>query len=164
MFAITTKVKLATGIVVGVLTLGAASAYAAQNLPQTLDTPVISTLGTGTNVLKLVSLNGAPRLHDSTSPITNPGECVSFFATNRNYALVPEGYTTGPITISKANYHGKLMSGLNAWCKTQITPKTTTPTTPTVAQTDSTQSTGSPSGAALGHGHAYGHGKHANKN
>jgi len=91
-----------------------------------------------------VSLNGAPQLHNDTSPITNPGECVSFFATNRNYALLPAGVSPSPaptsVTISK-NYHGKLMSGINAWCKTQIAPKT--------------GSTGS--GASNGHGH----GKHA---
>lgn len=174
MFALTTKVKIATGIAAGALTLGAAGAYAAQNLPQTIAAPTISTLGaTGTTQLKLVSLNNAPQLTAlPASALKDPGSCVSFFATNRNYALVPQGYTTGSITISKANYHGKLMSGLNAWCKAQIkatTPTTTTQTpdasqTPEADSTDSTDSSDGQSGASHGHGHGNGHSKHAQDN
>jgi hypothetical protein len=176
MFRLTSKVKIAAGIAAGALTLGAAGAYAAQNLPQTITTPTISTLGaTNTTQLNLVSLNNAPKLTAlPASALKDPGACVSYFATNRNYALVPQGYTTGSITISKANYHGKLMSGLNAWCKAQIKAQSTTSTattteteTPDVTQsaapsTDSTDSNGS-QGALHGQGHANGHGKHANE-
>jgi len=156
MFGISTKVRISAGIAAGALALGAAGAYAAQNLPQTFANPTISTLGAaGTTQLKLVSLNGAPMLHNPTSPITNPGECVSFFASNRNYALVPPGYTGGTLTISKANYHGKLMSGLNAWCKMQI--KAGLGTGPTTLTTSGASSSGGP----RGQGHAHGQGKHA---
>jgi hypothetical protein len=175
MFRLTSKVKIAAGIAAGALTLSAAGAYAAQNLPQTINTPTISTLGaTGTTQLTLVSLNNAPKLTAlPTSALKDPGACVSYFASNRNYALVPKGYTTGSITISKANYHGKLVSGLNAWCKAQIKaqPTTSTATTtetetpdasqsaaPTTDSTDSSNASGS-----HGHGHANGHGKHANE-
>jgi hypothetical protein len=169
MFAISTKVKLAAGIAAGALALGAAGAYAAQNLPQTITNPTISTLGgNGAPQLNLVSLNGAKQLSNPKSLPANPGECVSFFATNRNYALVPAGYDVtatplAPITIPKANYHGKLMSGLNAWCKAEIkavsTPTTTTTTTNETVTTDTTQSNDTQSGAANGHGHAYGRSK-----
>jgi hypothetical protein len=170
MFRLTSKVKIAAGIAAGALTLGAAGAYAAQNLPQTINTPTISMLGaTGTTQLNLVSLNNAPKLTAlPTSALKDPGACVSYFATNRNYALVPQGYTTGSITVSKANYHGKLMSGLNAWCKAQIKAQpTTTTTTSTETETpDATQSAApatdsTDSTASHGNGHANGHGKHA---
>lgn len=169
MFRLTSKVKIAAGIAAGALTLGAAGAYAAQNLPQTIATPTISTLGaTGTTQLNLVSLNNAPKLTAlPTSALKDPGACVSYFATNRNYALVPQGYTTGSITISKANYHGKLMSGLNAWCKAQIKAQSTTTTSTTETETPDASQSAAPttdstdSSASHGHGHAYGHGKHA---
>lgn len=167
MFAITTKARLAAGIAAGALTLGAAGAYAAQNLPVTITHPTISTLGApGTPQLNLVSLNLAPQLHNPTSPIRNAGECVSFFATNRNYALVPQGYKAGdPITISKPNYHGKLMSGLNAWCKAQIaaglgTGSTTLTTSSGTTGSSGSTTDGSASGSSNGHGLAKGHGKH----
>jgi hypothetical protein len=169
MFAISTKVKLAAGIAAGALALGAAGAYAAQNLPQTINSPVISQLGgNGAPQLNLVSLNGAKQLTNPKSLPTNPGECVSFFATNRNYALLPSDYVIGsnkPLTISKANYHGKLMSGLNAWCKAEIKAVSTTTTTTTTANqtatTDTTQSNDTQSGPPQGHGHGHGHGKPA---
>src|SRR5438270_2328637 len=92
MFRLTSKVKIAAGIAAGAMTLGAAGAYAAQNLPQTINTPTVSTLGaTGTTQLNLVSLNNAPQLTAlPTSALKDPGACVSYFATNRNYALVPQ--------------------------------------------------------------------------
>jgi hypothetical protein len=169
MFRLTSKVKIAAGLAAGALTLGAAGAYAAQNLPQTLATPTISTLGaTGTTQLKLVSLNNAPTLTTlPASALTDPGACVSYFASNRNYALVPQTYTSGSLTISKANYHGKLMSGLNAWCKAQIkaastTSTTTTQTTPDATNTADAAETDSTTPPSHGHGHAHGHSKNAN--
>jgi hypothetical protein len=172
MFRITSKAKIAAGLAAGALTLSAAGAYAAQNLPQTFATPTISTLGaTGTTPLNLVSLNNAPKINTlPASALKDPGACVSYFATNRNYALVPTTYKTGDsITISKTNYHGKLMSGLNAWCKAQIKAvSTTSATTNTDTQTaDATNAadaaeTDSTTPPSHGHGHANGHSKNAN--
>ncbi len=162
MFRLTTKVKLAAGIAAGALTLGAAGAYAASNLPITVPSTQIYPVGkTGTTQLNLVSLDG--KKLPSTLPasaLTSYGACVSWFATNKNVALLPQGYTAGsnqPVTISKHNYHGKLMSGANEWCKTQVT-KTDGAEAPdaTTNATDSTDST-----TSQGNGHGNGHGKHA---
>ena len=150
--------KIAAGLAAGALTLSAAGAYAASNLPITVPSTQIYPVGkTGTTPLKLVSLDG--KQLPSTLPasaLTSYGACVSWFATNKNIALLPQGYSAGsnqPVTISKHNYHGKLMSGANDWCKTQVT-KTDGAETPDA--TDSTDST-----ASQGQGHANGHGKHA---
>ena len=167
MFAITTKAKIAAGIAAGALTLGAAGAYAAANANNTItvQNPQPITLGSGTNSLNLISLNGTTTLTAPT--FTNPGECVSWLAQNKNLALAPQGSTSGPVKLSK-NYHGKLMSQANAWCKTQVTSATKTDATDTETpdatqsaepSTDSSASTDGQSGAS--HGHAYGHGKHA---
>jgi hypothetical protein len=167
MFAITTKAKIAAGIAAGALTLGAAGAYAAANAGNTItvQNPTPITLGTGTNKLNLISLNGTTTLTAPT--FTNPGQCVSWLAQNKNLALAPQGSTSGPLKLSK-NYHGKLMSQANAWCKTQLSSTTKTDATETETpdttqsaepSTDSSPSTDGQSGAS--HGHAYGHSKHA---
>jgi hypothetical protein len=88
---------------------------------------------------------------------TNAGECVSFLAQQKNIAL---GTTGGAVTLSK-NYHGKLMSGANEWCKTQLTPKTKTDSTETQTP-DATDATGATDSATThGNGQANGHGKHS---
>jgi len=163
MFRLTSKVKIAAGLAAGALTLGAAGAYAAANANNTITvsaTPV--TLGSGASTLNIIGFNGTTTLTLPAGGFKSAGECVSFLAKNKNIALAPQGSTTGSVTLSK-NYHGKLMSGASAWCKTQLTaaPKTdstdTTATqTPEAPETDSADST-----ASHGHGHAYGHSKHA---
>ena len=164
MFRLTSKVKIAAGLAAGALTLGAAGAYAAANANNPLTvTPTPITVGkTGTTPLSLIGFNGTTSLTLPT--FTNAGECVSFFAQNKNIALAPQGTTTGSVKLSK-NYHGKLMSGANAWCKTQLTStaktdstETTTPdATPSTDATDSTGATDTKSGASHGHGHGHGH-------
>ena len=165
MFRLTSKVKIAAGLAAGALTLGAAGAYAAANANNTITvTPTSITVGkTGTTPLSLIGFNGTTSLTLPT--FTNAGECVSFFAQNKNIALAPQGATTGTVKLSK-NYHGKLMSGANAWCKTQLTSTaktdsadTTTPDATSAADAAETDTTTPPS---HGHGHANGHGKHAN--
>ena len=152
MFRLTSKVKIAAGLAAGALTLGAAGAYAAANANNTITvtaTPI--TVGkAGTAQLNLIGFNGTTSLTLPT--FTNAGECVSFLAQNKNIAL---GSTGGSVKLSK-NYHGKLMSGANEWCKSQLTPKTKTDSaeTQTPDATDTTDATAS-------HGHANGHGKHA---
>ena len=160
MFRLTSKVKIAAGLAAGALTLGAAGAYAAANANNTITvTPTPITLGSGDHTLNIIGFNGTTTLTLPTGGFKNAGECVSFLAKNKNIALAPQGSSTGSVTLSKS-YHGKLMSGANAWCKTQLTaaPKTdsTATETPEAPETDSADST-----ASHGHGHAYGHSKHA---
>ncbi len=67
------------------------------------------------------------------------------------------------MTLSK-NYHGKLMSGANAFCKTQLTTAAKTDktdTTDTTSATETPETDSADSTASHGHGHAYGHSKHA---
>jgi hypothetical protein len=160
MFRVTSKVKIAAGLAAGALTLGAAGAYAAANANNTITvTPTPITVGkTGTTPLSLIGFNGTTSLTLPT--FTNAGQCVSFFAQNKNIALAPQGTTTGSVKLSK-NYHGKLMSGANAWCKSQLTATVATSTPDATATADSadTDSTTPPS---HGHGHANGHAKNAN--
>jgi len=163
MFRLTTKVKIASGIAAGALALGAAGAYAASNLPITVASNQIYPVGAGTTQLQLVSLNGAKL--PSTLPasaLTSYGACVSWFATNKNIALLPQGYTSGSVTISKHNYHGTLMSGANEFCKTQVTStKIDSAETPDATQSDAPSTDSTDSATTHGNGHANGHGKHA---
>jgi hypothetical protein len=163
MFRLTSKVKIATGLAAGALTLGAAGAYAAANANNTITvTPTPITVGSGTNQLNLIGFNGTTSLTLPT--FTNAGECVSFLAQNKNIALAPQGTTTGSVKLSK-NYHGKLMSGANAWCKTQLTStaktnaQTATPDATDAADAAEADTTTPPS---HGRGHANGHSTHAN--
>ncbi len=163
MFRITSKVKIAAGLAAGALTLGGAGAYAAANANNTITvTPTPITVGkAGTTQLNLIGFNGTTSLTPPT--FTNAGECVSWLAQNKNIALAPQGTTTGSVKLSK-NYHGKLMSGANAWCKTQLTPTTKTngadtkssDATQSTDSTDSSDATDTPSGASHGHGHGHG--------
>jgi len=164
MFRLTSKVKIAAGLAAGALTLGAAGAYAAANANNTITvTPTPITVGKTGATLSLIGFNGTTALTLPT--FTNAGECVSFFAQNRNIALAPTGAPTATVKLSK-NYHGKLMSGANAWCKTQLTStaktdtvETSTPDATNTADSAETDSTVPPS---HGRGHANGHGKSAN--
>jgi hypothetical protein len=162
MFRPISKVKIAAGLAAGALTLGGVGAYAAANANNTISvTPTPITVGkAGTTPLTLIGFNGTTSLTPPT--FTTAGECVSWLAQNKNIALAPQGTTTGTVKLSK-NYHGKLMSGANEWCKTQLSSKTKTdtadtekPEAPEAADTDSK----SPK-ASHGQGHNNGHGKHA---
>jgi hypothetical protein len=161
MFRLTSKVKIAAGIAAGALTLGAAGAYAAANANSTItvQSPTAIPLPSGPT---LISVNGKTLTLPTT--FANHGACISFFAKNRDFALAPQ--TLGAtVTVSK-NYHGKLVSGLQSWCDSQVkaTSTTTSATTTdaTESTTDSTDSTNSQAGALHGHGHANGRGNHAN--
>ena len=120
MFRMTSKVKIASGIAAGALTLGAAGAYAATANNTITVTPTPITVGSGSNQLNLIGFNGTTSLTLPAGGFKNAGECVSFLAKNKNIALAPQASTSGSVKLSK-NYHGKLMSGANAWCKTQLT-------------------------------------------
>ena len=165
MFRLTSKVKIAAGLAAGALTLGAAGAYAAANANNTITvTPTPITVGSAANPLKLIGFNGTTSLTLPT--FTNAGKCVSFLAQNRNIALAPQGTSTGSVKLSK-NYHGKLMSSANAWCKTQLTSTTKTDTVET-ATPDATDAADAADAADAdtttppSHGHGHGHGTHAN--
>ena len=162
MFAITAKVKIAAGIAAGALTLGAAGAYAATaNNTITIDPTKSVSLSNGQTTLKLVALNGATTNLTLPTSFTNLGQCVSWFATKRNYAAAP----TSGTTVSK-NYHGKLIGTIKAFCQPLVkSTKTDSAETETPDATQSaapeTDATDSQSGASNGHGHGHGHGKHA---
>jgi hypothetical protein len=163
MFAITTKVKVAAGIAAGVLTLGAAGAYAANAASANNTITVASPSPTALP-------NGGPTLvsvHNTTlgtlPKFTNSGDCISYFAQNRDWALATSGTptTSGGLKFSK-NYHGKLMSGLHQWCQTFNSNATTSqsadPSTDSADSADSTDTGSLPAAASHGHGHGHGHG------
>lgn len=156
MFRLTSKVKIAAALAAGALTLGAAGAYAAANANNTItvDPAKSFTLSNGTTTLNLVPLNNKSALTLPAAGFKNAGQCVSWFATNRDYALTP---TAGSKTVSK-NFHGKLISGVHAFCDTFAT-KTDSAETETPDATGTTDATDSVT--THGNGHANGHGKHA---
>jgi hypothetical protein len=171
MFRITTKVKIAAGLAAGALSLGAAGAYAATaNNTITVENPAPFTLGSGSNELTLIPLNGADKLTLPADGFKNAGECVSTLAKNKNYALAPEGTTSGSSVKLSKNYHGKLMSGLNAWCK-NVAASTAKPEEPKTEASDEDDASDADadvdsghgkSGQPHGRGHGKGHAKHAN--
>jgi hypothetical protein len=162
MFPITTKVKLAASVAAGALALGVAGAYAATaNDTITVDTPAPIALPNGGPTL--ISVDN--KTLTLPSSFANQGECVSFFAKNRDFALAPQGSLTGSVKLSK-NFHGKLVSGLHDWCKAQVAGSTKSdtaqaPETNDSAETPDADTSDSGKGAANGHGHGHGHSKHA---
>lgn len=165
MFRVTSKVKIAAGLAAGALTLGAAGAYAATaNNTITVNNPTPFTLGSGSNQLKLVSIDGKT-LTAPANGFQNAGECVSWLAHSKNVALAPEGTLGSSLKLSK-NYHGKLMSGANAWCKNELTATAKTKDraeteTPEATQSDESETDTTDSTKSHGHGHGHGHSKHA---
>ena len=160
MFRITAKVKIAAGIAAGALTLGAAGAYAATaNNTITVQNPTAIPLPS--NGPTLISVDGKTLTLPTT--FANHGACISFFAKNRDFALAPQGTLGTTVKVSK-NFHGKLVSGLQSWCDSQV--KTTSTTSGTETETpDATQSAApetdssdSQNGASNGQGHGHGHG------
>src|SRR2546422_3402497 len=157
MVRITAKLKIAAGLAAGALTLGGAGAYAAANANNTI---------TVENPAPIALPNGGPTLisvdnKTLTLPTSfaNQGECISFFAKNRDFALAPEGTLPSSVKLSK-NYHGKLVNGLHDWCKAQAAAATKSDQTKTETPDASESDSDSTSGASHGHGHAYGHSKH----
>ena len=165
MFRLTSKVKIASGLAAGALTLGAAGAYAAANANNNGTVPVSSlkTVTGGTaGTLTVMSTNGKTTTLTIPATFSNQGQCVSFFAQHQDLVLQPAPGTT---RISK-NSHGKLISGIKTWCQTRLTAaaktdsaETTTPDATDAADAADGDTTIPPS---HGHGHANGHSKHAN--
>ena len=153
MFRITSKVKIAAGVAAGALMLGAAGAYAATaNNTITVQSPTPIPLPSGGPTL--ISVDGKT-LTLPTTKFTNQGECISFFAKNRDFALAPSPLPT-TLKLSK-NFHGKLVSGLHDWCKSQVTSTTKPDGAETETPDATTDSTDTESGAPSGHGHGHGH-------
>jgi hypothetical protein len=157
MFVLTTKVKVAAGIAAGVLTLGSAGAYAAANANNTVAVQGSTTLtATGPNAngatLMLATVSQSPKAFPTT-PFTNQGQCIAWFASNRDYAPA-----TTASRVSK-NYHGKLLSTIKSFCASDATttPKSDAADTETQDTTQSgalsTNSTDLQSGASHGNGH-----------
>jgi hypothetical protein len=159
MFAITAKVKIAAGIAAGALTLGAAGAYAAANANNTVTVQNTTPIPLPNGGPTLVSVTGKS-LPTTLPTFTTHGACISYFAKNRDFALAPK---TGNTVLK--NYHGKLVSGLQSWCDSQVkaTSKTSSTESPDATATaePETDSTDSQNGASNGHGHGHGHGKPA---
>ena len=160
MFAITTKAKIAAGIAAGALTLGAAGAYAAANANSTVPVYAPATLnGANGATITLSTVTQSPKAFPTTA-FKNEGQCVAWFATNKDYAPQTTANTTSK------NFHGKLMSSIKSFCAKDVT---------TTAKTDSTDSTDATESAApeteqsdapdaqsgASHGHGNGHDKHA---
>ena len=169
-----TKVKIAVGLATGALTLGAAGAYAAANntITVTNPTPITVTGGTTTNPLSLISVSGKTTTLTLPASFKNEGQCVSMFAKNKDLALAPTTTSTGPLKLAK-NYHGKLVSSMTTWCKTQTAASTTTDSTgaqtaetpdatqstaPSTDSSDATSATHGQSGQAHGKSQSHGHG------
>ena len=159
------KVQVAGVVAAGALTLGAAGAYAAANANNT--TPVNGQTQPVTfNGLSLTALPGAPAL--PTTQFKNQGECVSWFAQHKQFALTKNGglsTTSSGMRLAK-NYHGTLMSQIGAVCKTAAANATTSSSTSTSATetetetadtTDSTDAGSANNQAGHGHGHSHGH-------
>jgi hypothetical protein len=161
MFRLTSKVKIAAALAAGALTLGAAGAYAAANANNTItvDPAKSFSLSHGTTTVNLVPLNNKSALTLPPAGFKNAGQCVSWFATNRDYALTP----TGSKTVSK-NFHGKLMGGVHAFCDTYATKTDSAETqTPDATQSEAPSTDSTDSTTSHGNGHGNGHGKHAHE-
>jgi hypothetical protein len=166
MFRITSKVKIATGIAAGALTLGGAGAYAAGANNGTIPVSNLKdvTLSGGTaGTLTLQSTNGKTTTLTIPATFQNLGQCVSLFAQHQDLVLKP---AAGTARISK-NSHGKLISStIKTWCQAQLPPKAKTTDSAETETPDATQSAApetdsADTTASHGHGHAYGHSKHA---
>ncbi|MDQ6882855.1 MAG: hypothetical protein M3077_01265 [Candidatus Dormibacteraeota bacterium] len=170
MFA-TTKVKLAAGLATGALTLGAAGAYAAANNTITVANPTPITVPgiNSSSPLSVISVSGKTTAVKLPAKFDNRGQCVSFFAQNKDLALAPTTATSGALKLSKT-FHGKLMGTVAAWCEKQVTKSTTaadstdkqtveTPDATETTTTDATDSAQAQPGKSHGHGHGHGHGR-----
>jgi hypothetical protein len=158
-------VKIAAGLAAGALTLGAAGAYAAAannngTIPVSNLKPVAVTGDAGG--LTLNSTNGKTTTLTIPATFDNQGQCVSLFAQHQDLVLKPTATTA---RISK-NSHGKLISStIKAWCQARLTAKTKTDSadteTPDATESAAPETDSTDASASQGHGHAYGHSKHA---
>lgn len=165
MIRITSKVKIAAGIAAGALALGAAGAYAANaNNTVSIAGPTYALPNGGPTLVSVDNKTLTLPQNFATQGFATKGDCISFFAKNRDFAINP----TSGTTVSK-NYHGKLMSGLQSWCESQVkkTTKSNTAETETAdveqsaaPETDTADTTDTAQSGAL-HGHGHGHGNHA---
>ncbi len=109
-----TKIKIAGAIAAGAVALGAAGAYAANNGTILLSTqPKPAEFG-AKGPSGIVTLNGTT---PSLESFKNVGDCVSFFASNRDLALAT---SISGNKLAK-NFHGKLVSATTAWCRDHVT-------------------------------------------
>ncbi len=106
-----TKIKVAGLIAAGAVALGAVGAYAANNGSTTVN---------GTPTPLSVNSKTVYVLPGTTAPATETfktyGDCVSWFATNKNVLLTGTFTTTGGKTTFSKNAHGKTMSQVRTVC------------------------------------------------
>ncbi|TME58181.1 MAG: hypothetical protein E6I60_00320, partial [Chloroflexi bacterium] len=91
MFRITSKLKIASGIAAGALTLGAAGAYAANaNNNGTIPVSTLHNVDLGTNAGTLTLKSTSGNTTSLTIPATfqNQGRCVALFAQHQDLVLV----------------------------------------------------------------------------
>ncbi len=113
-----TNLKVAGAIAAGALMLGAAGVYAANNGAITLTTaPKQANFG-AQGPQDLVTLSGTT---PTLEAFRNVGDCVSYFASNRDLALA----TSLNGTKLARNYHGKLVSAMADWCRDHVTNSST---------------------------------------
>ncbi|HYY46685.1 MAG TPA: hypothetical protein VE951_06475 [Candidatus Angelobacter sp.] len=156
-----TKIKIASAIAAGAVSLGAAGAYAANNGTTTLTTkPTELTLSAPNGAT--LKVDGLTATQQSLPAFQNQGQCVSYFAKSKDYALAKSVSSDG--TKLNKNFHGVLMSSLGKWCanfaKSAATVQEQGDSSETPeADADSTDSTDSGQGKGHGHGHGHGHGR-----
>lgn len=110
-----TKIKVAGLIAAGAVALGAVGAYAANSGSTTvtgLPKALTLTVGTKTQTVYVLPGTTAP----TAETFKTYGDCVSFFATNKNVLLTGTFTTAGGNTTFKKNAHGKTMSQIRTVC------------------------------------------------
>jgi hypothetical protein len=142
-----TKIKVAGLIAAGAVALGAVGAYAANNGSTTVaGTPTTLTLTVGTKTQAVYVLPG------TTAPTAETfktyGDCVSFFATNKNVLLTGTFTTANGSTTYKKNAHGKTMSQVRTVCGDPQSYASTADT----SSSDTADSGTAPTWAHSGHG------------
>jgi hypothetical protein len=106
-----TKVKVAGLIAAGAVALGAVGAYAA-NSGSTTVTGTPSTLSVNGKTVYVLPNTTAP----ATETFKTYGDCVSWFATNKNVLLTGTFTVASGKTTVKKNAHGKTMSQVRSVC------------------------------------------------
>jgi hypothetical protein len=162
MISITGKVKLAGAIAAGALSLGVVGAAAAgSGSTTTLASTPTSVTFTSPSGQTLTVDNLSTTAPTSTAlTFTNQGQCVSHFATSKDFALAA---SVAGSKLSK-NFHGKLMSSsdLKQFCASFKASKSTTAQTPDATESPEVEqpdAAESPDAGSNGKGQAGLHGR-----
>ena len=164
MISITTKVRLAGAIAAGALSLGVVGAAAAGSGSTTTlgSTPVSVTFTSPSG--KTLTVDNLKTAAPSTTSLTftNAGQCVSHFATSKDFALAS---SVAGAKLSK-NFHGKLMSSsdLKQFCASFKASASATAAEPAESpEAEQPNATKSPDTGSSGKGQAHKHSGHGQK-